>query len=267
MLGMEPPTIQQLDEAVVNRIAAGEVIQRPWNAVKELVENCLDAGASSITVTVKEGGLRLLQVTDNGCGVARADLPLLCQRFATSKLREYDDLRCLDTFGFRGEALASISHVAHVTVTSRPHAALVAHRATYHDGKLDGPVVSCASNPGTCVSAAELFYNVPTRRRALRSTAEEHGRVLDVLTKYAIHRASVAWTLKKEGGGPVAVELRTMANATACDNVRALYGNSLARELLEVSLAKKIVPCFHIKFEAHWLSTDRLLAVDTALKS
>ena len=113
-----------------------QVIQRPANALKELVENSLDAGSTEIAVTLAEGGLKLLQIVDNGHGIRVADFPILCERFTTSKLRKFDDLAGISTFGFRGEALASLTHVARVTITSMPPGEPAAHRAVFYDSKV-----------------------------------------------------------------------------------------------------------------------------------
>ena len=234
------PTIKKLDEAVVNRIAAGEVIQRPANALKEMIENSLDAKASSITVTVKSGGLKLLQIQDNGCGIRKEDMGIVCERFTTSKLTKFEDLSSIATYGFRGEALASISHVAHVTITTRTGESNCAFKASYSDGKLvpARPGLSadpkpCAGNKGTQITVEDLFYNVSTRRKALKSSGEEFAKIADVVSKYAIHNSGVAFTLKKQGENMA--DVRTTNGASILDNIRTIYGASVARELLEVS--------------------------------
>ncbi|KAK8378680.1 hypothetical protein O3P69_009408 [Scylla paramamosain] len=216
----EPARIRRLDETVVNRIAAGEVVQRPANALKEMIENCLDAKSTNIQVTVNEGGLKCMQILDNGTGIRKEDMEIVCERFTTSKLQEFSDLTSLTTYGFRGEALASISHVAHLAITTKTADSKCAWRASYIDGKLSGK------------PKPDLFYNVPVRRKALRSPAEEHGRVFEVVSRYAIHNANVGFTLRKQGQQNV--EFRTPPHSTPCDNIRSVFGPAVARELLEV---------------------------------
>ncbi|OWK59218.1 DNA mismatch repair protein Mlh1 isoform X1 [Lonchura striata] len=224
--------IRRLDEAVVNRIAAGEVIQRPANAIKEMIENCLDAKSTSIQVVVKEGGLKFIQVQDNGCGIRKEDLDIVCERFTTSKLQKFEDLASISTYGFRGEALASISHVAHVTVTTKTADAKCAFRATYSDGKIKAPPKPCAGNQGTQITVEDLFYNVNTRRKALKNPNEEYAKILEVVSRYAIHNSGISFSVKKQGD--TVSDVRTLSNASTVDNIRAIFGNAVSRELIEV---------------------------------
>ncbi|KAM9096238.1 DNA mismatch repair protein Mlh1 [Sarcophilus harrisii] len=224
--------IRRLDEKVVNRIAAGEVIQRPANAIKEMIENCLDAKSTSIQVTVKEGGLKLIQIQDNGTGIRKEDLDIVCERFTTSKLQSFEDLASISTYGFRGEALASISHVAHVTVTTKTSEAKCAYRASYSDGKLKAPPKPCAGNQGTQITVEDLFYNIATRRKALKNPSEEYGKILEVVGRYSIHNSGVSFSVKKQG--ETTPDIRTLPNASVVDNIRSIFGNPVSRELLEV---------------------------------
>ncbi|KAI3785372.1 hypothetical protein L1987_44490 [Smallanthus sonchifolius] len=151
----DPPRIHRLDESVVNRIAAGEVIQRPVSAVKELVENSLDAGSTSIHVSVKDEGLKYIQVSDDGYGIRYEDLPILCERHTTSKLSAFEDLQSIKSMGFRGEALASMTYVAHVTVTTITSGQLHGYRVSYRDGVMEHEPRACAAVKGTQIVTVE----------------------------------------------------------------------------------------------------------------
>ncbi|KAL6074310.1 DNA mismatch repair protein [Balamuthia mandrillaris] len=235
-----PRPIKKLDPTVVNRIAAGEVILRPANALKEMMENSLDAGATLISILAKEGGIKLLQITDNGHGIQKDDMNIVCERFTTSKLQAFEDLRNIATYGFRGEALASVSHVAHVTITSMTEDSPVAYKARYADGKIvpsrPGELAEpkpCAGQKGTQITVEDLFYSVVTRRKAMRNPTEEFNRISDVVIRYAIHNPKVGFTLKKHGQNAAVVH--TQPNSTVQDNIRLLFGAEIARELLPVS--------------------------------
>ena len=232
-----PGVIRRLDETVVNRIAAGEVIQRPANAIKEMIENCLDAKSTSIQVVVKEGGLKLIQIQDNGTGIRKEDLDIVCERFTTSKLQSFEDLAHISTYGFRGEALASISHVAHVTITTKTADGKCAYRAHYSDGKLKAPPKPCAGNQGTQITVEDLFYNISTRRKALKNPSEEYGKILEVVGRYSIHNSGISFSVKKQG--ETVADVRTLPNATTVDNIRSIFGNAVSRELIEVECEDK----------------------------
>lgn len=229
----EPGVIRKLSEDVVNRIAAGEIVQRPANALKELIENSLDAKSTNIVITVKAGGLKYLQIQDNGTGIRSDNLDIVCERFTTSKLQQYEDLQGINTYGFRGEALASISHIAHLSIVTKTAEDICAYKASYIDGKLKGPIKACAGNNGTQITVEDLFYNVITRKKALRSPAEEYSHIMDVVGSYAIHNHEIGFTLKKFGEN---TDLKTPANSSVVDNVRIIYGNTIARELMEINL-------------------------------
>ncbi|KAF9881597.1 hypothetical protein CkaCkLH20_00743 [Colletotrichum karsti] len=235
-----PRRIRALDPKVVNKIAAGEIIVAPVNALKELIENAVDAGATTLEVLVKEGGLKLLQITDNGHGIQRDDLEILCERHTTSKLSSFEDLTSIATYGFRGEALASISHIAHLSVTTKTQDSSCAWRAHYLDGALAPAKPGQSAEPkptagrqGTQISVEDLFFNVPTRRRAFRSPAEEYNKIIDVVGRYAIHCKGVGFSCKKHGESGTSVSIQ--AAASEVDRIRQIYGSSVANELMEFS--------------------------------
>ncbi|AEO66823.1 uncharacterized protein THITE_2128823 [Thermothielavioides terrestris NRRL 8126] len=235
-----PRRIKALDQDVVNKIAAGEIIVAPVHALKELIENAVDAGSTSLEVLVKDGGLKLLQITDNGCGIDKEDLPVLCERFTTSKLEKFEDLQTISTYGFRGEALASISHIAHLTVTTKTADSDCAWRAYYDGGKLVPAKPGQSPDPkpvagrqGTQITVEDLFYNVPTRRRAFRSVSDEYNKIIDMVGRYAIHCSGVAFSCKKHGESSTSIAVQ--AGASCLDRIRQIYGSSVANELTEFS--------------------------------
>jgi DNA mismatch repair protein MutL len=185
--------IRRLPESTINRIAAGEVIERPSSVVKELTENAIDAGASRIDIVFRDGGRTYIRVADDGSGISREELPLALERHATSKLQD-DDLLHINTLGFRGEALPSIAAVSRLTITSRTSAAEVAHTITMESGAASA-LRPAALAPGTVVEVRDLFFSVPARLRFLRSERSETAEALDIIRRLAIANAEIAFTL------------------------------------------------------------------------
>jgi len=190
--------IHALPELLVNQIAAGEVVERPASALKELVENSLDAGARTIAVDLVEGGMRRIRVADDGAGIEAGDLPLALARFATSKIATLEDLERAATLGFRGEALASIGAVSRLALTSRREGERHAWRITCDGGALSA-VEPAALAAGTTVEVGELYFNTPARRKFLKSEATEFGRCEEAFARLALSRPGVAFSLAHNG--------------------------------------------------------------------
>ncbi len=222
-------SIRRLPEHLVNRIAAGEVVERPASALKELVENAIDAGATRIAVSLASGGAELIDVVDDGCGMAPADMRLALERHATSKLPD-DAIDRVTTLGFRGEALPSIASVAHVTLESRVRGA-EGWQLVIDNGRIagEGPA---ALPPGTRVRVERLFERVPARRKFLRTARSEYGACLDALRRLAMARPDIAFSLEHDGRrvfSVAAVEERPDRVAALTDS--ALVDNCVAIDL------------------------------------
>jgi DNA mismatch repair protein MutL len=223
-----PDVIQLLSEHIANQIAAGEVVQRPASAVKELLENAIDAGATDIQLIIKDAGKELIQVTDNGKGMSPTDARMSFERHATSKIKSIEDLFTIRTMGFRGEALASIAAVAQVELKTRPHDAEMGTRIVIEgtDVKVQEP---CAAPAGTSIAVKNLFYNVPARRNFLKSTSTEMRNVLDEFTRVALANPSIGFRLWNNG-----TEQQRLEPGTLKARIVALLGSANEKNLVPV---------------------------------
>jgi DNA mismatch repair protein MutL len=223
------PVIRLLPPGVVNKIAAGEVIERPASVVKELLENAVDAGATRVDVAVEQGGVELVRVVDNGCGIAADELPLAVASHATSKIRHSDDLFHVGTLGFRGEALASIAEVSRLVLRSRTPDAEAGAELEVVGGEL-GAVVPCGAAPGTTIEVRNLFFNTPVRRKFLRATQTEMGHTTEAFTRLALAYPHVHFTLRH--GDKTVYDLPPTGKLTT--RIASFFGEELAGELLWV---------------------------------
>ncbi|WP_138007830.1 DNA mismatch repair endonuclease MutL [Halalkalirubrum salinum] len=223
-------SIEPLDQATVERIAAGEVVERPASVVKELVENSLDAGASRISVAVKSGGTDGIRVADDGAGIPRAELSIAVEPHTTSKIRAIDDLESgVASLGFRGEALSTIAAVSKLTLRSKPEAQPVGAELRVEGGDADEPrPVGCPT--GTTIEVEELFYNTPARRKFLKRDATEFDHVQTVVTQYALANPDVAFALEHDGRERFATE----GNGDLRSAILAVYGRTVAESMIEI---------------------------------
>ena len=203
---MATPQIKILPEDLINKIAAGEVVERPASIVKELVENSIDAKATKISVEIQGAGRRLIRVSDNGCGMSEEEFGLAVRRHATSKISHLDDLFNIRSLGFRGEALPSIASVSNFTLEQNP------------------------SGQGITAKVQDLFYNTPARKKFLKSPATEMGHIGDIVSKYTLAYPQIAFELISEGKPMI----QSSGSGSLRDAAMSVYGLDIARDLIEV---------------------------------
>jgi|Deesub1362A_J573_1020465.scaffolds.fasta_scaffold00162_27 DNA mismatch repair protein MutL len=248
------PEISILPENLVNKIAAGEVIERPASVVRELIDNSIDAGATRIDIEILHGGKRLIRVTDNGSGMDRDDAILSIERHATSKLKTEDDLFRISTLGFRGEALPAIASVSKLTLITSRHNGSEGTRVEVHPGGkkmvIDAPPVS-----GTVVEVRDIFYNTPARRKFLKATSTELSHIIDVVTQRALAYPWISFTLRHNNNEL----LNTRTTDSLKERLEEVYGGEFVSDLMEIQGEAEGIrvhgfismPSFHTKRRTH----------------
>ena len=219
-----------LDDLTINKIAAGEVIERPASVVKEMLENSIDAGAKNITIEIKNGGISLIKITDDGCGIAQDDMEIAFERHATSKIRKAEDLEVVKTMGFRGEALASIAAIAKVEMISKKADSDVAYKIIVEGGKTV-EFTEAARSVGTTITVQNLFYNTPVRYKFLKKDYTEAGYIEDAVTRIALVNRDVAIKLISNGK----TIIQTNGNGDLKTVIYSIYGKDIASEIIEVN--------------------------------
>ena len=229
MSAIPEQTIRQMDDILASQVAAGEVVERPASVIKELVENSLDAGAKTIRVDIRRGGIAAIKVTDDGKGMSRADLGLCLQRHATSKLLSFEDLFNIQHMGFRGEALPSIASVANMSICTRRAADIEGSRLTCHGGE-EEPITAVGCPPGTEIEVCDLFYNTPVRRKFLKSVETEAGHVEHQLKLHALAFPEVRFIFMRDGQQV----FDTPATHDPRQRIAEFFGRELAQSLLRI---------------------------------
>lgn len=226
--------IHLLDESTINQIAAGEVVERPSAVVKELIENAIDAGATAITTEIKEGGLSLIRITDNGSGIAKEDIPVAFMRHATSKIKTAEDLFSIKSLGFRGEALSSIAAVSQVELITKETSSLNGYRYIIEGGE-EKSLEEIGCPTGTTLIVRNLFYNTPARRKFLRTPSTEAGYVNDLMERLMVSHPSISFRFIVNNQ----VKLQSSGNNNIKDILYNIYGRDISRELLPVEYKSK----------------------------
>jgi len=244
------PTIHVLDETTINQIAAGEVVERPASVIKELVENAIDAGATSIEVEIAEGGIEYMRITDNGFGMSEVDARLAVLRHATSKIRSADDLYDIASLGFRGEAIASIASVSKFTLRTRQETDTMGTRI-YIEGGHMVDCDPCGTSVGTSIEVKDLFYNTPARRKFLKSTRTEANKIQDMIGKLALSHTHIAFKCIVD----TRVTIMTPGNHKMVDTIAALYGFKVSEDV------------FPIAYETEGIYVEGVVSKPTVLKS